>query len=592
MDAAVVAGQGAGLDAGAVLLQDAETHVTPYGRSMAAVSFGGAAGVSPLKPVTHGQLRFTALNVIDKFGQAICALDPTPTPAEQRPHIAPAVSDVYVCQEDANGDPIVAAAGIDPPGCEFIQLTPGINQPARLNAFFVTPADGGSSGSAWRPVYEWESPIWGWAVVNYAEHALQLFLPDGTFYRELVHGGPNRDAVSPAWSPFAKPDGATVKEQVPGQLGDLVAQLADDDYLKAFLNMIDGAFELLPPAPASYAQYLNSIVGKPLALANAGFSLELATPPLCNESTLNTTAEDWGLLDPSAPVLPTGQDPATTPAPDPHRPQYSFKMQLGDKARAYDGLVGFFKPPPPGTPGPPFDMRTLYTFWPTPPFTGTADASDTSNFPSLSATFVEPDTLAHAGNTNGSTVLKPPSTIAAERNAALSTFACILDPFTPLHAYSDLQPITTLRLPPWTAERALARMTAFFRAGPLLVARDVPSLRGADLAEHVLRPDDPPGAVLPGGGDSAVAVPSVGKAAWAWLQPYPRADLPPPPAPSPAAADVPRERVEVVPPPYVALGVGGVDGRPRFEKGPYTIVEGYLRQTAPLASPGGGGKSG
>ncbi|KAK4040197.1 hypothetical protein C8A01DRAFT_35799 [Parachaetomium inaequale] len=596
MKAAVAAGGGAGFTPAEVQLQDAETHVTPYGRSMAAATFDGAAGVSPLKPVTHGQLRFTALNVIDKFGQAICALDPTPVPAEKRPHIAPAVADVYVCQEDADGHPIVVASGIDPPGCEFVQLTPGINQPARLNAFFVTPtapSSGNASPSSgesngWRPVNSWENPIWGWAVVNYAEYALQLFLPDGTFYREIVHRSDKRATVSPAWSPFAKPNAATVREEVSGQLRDLVTQLADDAYLEAFLAMVDRAFALLPPAPASYAQYLNSIVGKPLALVNAGFSLELATPPLCNESTLNTTPEDYSLLPASTPVLPTGQDPATIPTPDPNRPQYSFKVQLGDKSRAYDGLLGFFKPPPPVSPPPagtgPFDMSKLYTFWPTPHFPGTADASDATTFPSLPPYFPSPDTLLNPngpnGGTNSGTALKPPSAITAEHNLALQPLACILDPFTPLHVYSDLLPIAALALPPWTVERALARMTAFFRVGPLLVPADVPALAGQELAKHVLRPGDAPGAVLQG---SEVAAPCVGKARWAWLQPYYDPDA------GGVKAGGAGGKMELVPPPYVALGVGGVDGTPRFEAGPYTAVEGFLRQTEPMASPGGKG---
>lgn len=576
MDAAVVASKLAGIGSDEILLQDAETHVTPYGRSIAAVTYDGSASISPLKPVTHGQLRLTALNVIDKFGQAICALDPKPVPLANLPHVAPALSDIYICQENATNAPNVVAPGLEPPACEFLQFTPAINQPARLNSYFVVQDP--ENTSTWRPAYDWESPIWGWAVINYVEYALQLFLPDGTFYREVVHGGINKDTLSPGWSPFAK--GAAQK--VPKQLDDLIVQLGNDAYLEAFFTMIDDAFALLPPAPGSYAQYLNSIVGKPLALTNAGFSLELSTPALQNESVLNDLAEDRYLLPPSTPMLPTGRDPAETPKPDPKQAQYSFKMQLGDATRAYDGLVGFFKPlkndDNPGA----FDMSTIFTFWPTVGFAGTVGIAP-DNFPVLTATFVSPDVLVNPDDTNGGTALKSREAVAAERNANLGVVACVMDPFTAVHAYSDLLPVQALKLPEWTTERALKKMTAFFKVGPLLVTADVPAWSD-DLAKHVLQPTDAADAVLPG---SQVAVPSVGKAGWAWLQPY----RPPPQSSDAKAASRGRavrgvgDKIQVDPPPYVALGVGVVDGRPRFEDSPYTVVEGYLRQTAPLESP-------
>jgi hypothetical protein len=197
-------------------------------------------------------------------------------------------------------------------------------------------------------------------------------------------------------------------------------------------------------------------------------------------------------------------------------------------------------------------MRTLYTFWPTPSFSGTADASAPANFPSLAATFTSPDMLTKPGDTNGGTTLKTPDAVTAERAANLSLFACVLDPFTAMHVYSDLLPIAELKLPPWTVEKALGRMTAFFKVGPVLLTNDVPVLKGDDLAKHVLKPEDPPGNVLPG---FQVALPTVGKAEWAWLQPYP------PPDDARSVRDD-GGKIQVKPPPYVALEVGRrMDGR-------------------------------
>jgi hypothetical protein len=79
--------------------------------------------------------------------------------------------------------------------CEFIQLPPQINQDTRLNAHFVKrtadddpPPVVSGTLAPWRPMTEWENPIWGWVVANHAESGIQLFLADGTFYREVRLG--------------------------------------------------------------------------------------------------------------------------------------------------------------------------------------------------------------------------------------------------------------------------------------------------------------------------------------------------------------------------------------------------------------------
>jgi hypothetical protein len=60
------------------LLQGATTDVSPYGRYMDFQHHrrdGKDNAFSPFKPVTHGQVRFTQLNIIDKFGQVVPALN-------------------------------------------------------------------------------------------------------------------------------------------------------------------------------------------------------------------------------------------------------------------------------------------------------------------------------------------------------------------------------------------------------------------------------------------------------------------------------------------------------------------------------------
>jgi len=56
------------------------------------------------------------------------------------------------------------------------------------------------------------------------------------------------------------------------------------NYLRDFITVVNLGLDAVPPAPADYANYLPSLVGKPLALVNTGWSLELATNPLQNQS--------------------------------------------------------------------------------------------------------------------------------------------------------------------------------------------------------------------------------------------------------------------------------------------------------------------
>lgn len=119
---------------------------------------------------------------------------------------------------------------------------------------------------------------------------LQLFTAKGVFYREVRLPGSGANGrtgavASARWLPFKKTDQA----QQPGaaataQLDRLIEQLTAKDgiYVQAFTDMINGALKQSGPAPGEYAEALNCTVGKPLALVNMGWSLELAMPPTKN----------------------------------------------------------------------------------------------------------------------------------------------------------------------------------------------------------------------------------------------------------------------------------------------------------------------
>ncbi|KAK3944842.1 hypothetical protein QBC46DRAFT_350202 [Diplogelasinospora grovesii] len=524
----------------------------------------------PFKPVTHGQMRFRKLNVIDKFGQAIVAIDPQPRRDQCHPPLFPAISDFYEPQAVLVDGHKVANTVVQNNGdaCEFIQLPPQINQNARLNAEFVTaaaaadgkPKSGGGQDDDgrpyWRPTTEWESPIWGWIVTNYADYGIQLFTKEGIFYGEVRIGGPNGALASPSWSPFNPPGPSATSPQDLARLDALIKRFREQpDYLKGFWTMLTKALDSLPPAPSAYAQFLSSIVGKPLALVNTGWSVELDSPPLTNQSTRAKVATpEKQLIDPDKPD-----------------DGYIFQVKLGDKEREYDGLVGYFD----GFAGPKngeeldYDHIKTY-FHPTPnPFANLIPIGR-DNYPKFKpyhvSPFPEDDPPDYQRRVD-------PAAYADRRNAELGrhVFGAVVDPFTAVHAYSSFLPAQTLALRPWTWQAALANLVAFLHAGPLtLLDGGVVGGEGYDPSAELTadnareRPRR-----------NVVGLPLAAAGDWNWLQPY----VDPTTPGSSSEGDPP-----VPPPVYNAYGIEkkGNPLSPGFQDGPYTAVEGFLLLRRPI----------
>lgn len=165
--AAVKAGTIPGLlDSGPVKemleLIEGESALTPYGNLF---NFGHGFPSTPFKGVTSGQMMFTKINIIDKFGQAICLPDPLPRPRivpEKRPTVFPCISD-YLMPEVLE-DKTLNTIYHEPehvttpwPMSRFMQLTPSINQEARINAAFVIPPNG-TKFKEWREAGDFDQP--------------------------------------------------------------------------------------------------------------------------------------------------------------------------------------------------------------------------------------------------------------------------------------------------------------------------------------------------------------------------------------------------------------------------------------------------
>jgi hypothetical protein len=161
-----------------------ETDLTPYGRSHKPIA--GFEVPPSSKPVAHGQFRLTKLNIIDRFGQAIHAIEPEPLPYNEKPQtVAPCISDWYAPGIKVGKGGVVIPNVVEQnksgkdQKCEYVQVPPQINQPARLNAVWTMASETTNSDMEqpfWRAANDWDQPIWGWVVVNYANYGLQFFL--------------------------------------------------------------------------------------------------------------------------------------------------------------------------------------------------------------------------------------------------------------------------------------------------------------------------------------------------------------------------------------------------------------------------------
>ncbi|KAF3083866.1 hypothetical protein TWF102_000582 [Orbilia oligospora] len=536
-----------------LVLMGTESDLTPYGFSVPVPQ----NGYSAFKPVIHGQARFTKINIIDKFGQAIHAVNPEYT-GEKKP-IHPYIGEFYEPQlkEDKKSPNVVdrelSVEGTETPEdepTEYFQLPPQINQPARLNAAFVTYNSG---DQFWQPTPEWKSPVWGWLVVNYVDSGLQLFLPDGTFYREVrLTAFNNGDANETTWLPFKPPAQSPPNT---GPLDELLARLRNQDYLNSFIGMINTALSnQTSSTPSAYSQYVNCLVGRPLALVTAAWSLELAEDENRNQSTFQPDSE---IKNRERTLLSGDKKPLNN--------QYQFPIKLGDKSRISDGMIGYFKAkgdnPQEGSF---YNLDEIYSYFP-PSSQGSKSPVipiTTENYPRVRAFWQNPQNYFDPGKKD------PVKCQEFIKDRCMqykdNVFGAIIDPFLPFNAYSGLLPTESLKLLPWIWESALVKMTAFFHFGAVIIPKNVPDFQEDCELGYQYNLD--PAKKDPQKVKDSIDLPALDIAEWNWLQPYNYND--------------PKTKLDRQA--FMAVGINRVDSKPKFEKGPYTAVEGYLQMKSTI----------
>lgn len=116
-----------------------------------------------------------------------------------------------------------------------------------------------------------------------------------------------------------------------------------------------------------------------------------------------------------------------------------------------------------------------------------------------------------------------------------------MGPYTSIHGYTPILPTKALPIPSLVIQTAFEKMHAFFHLGPMLLTSDVPPAK--DAAK-----------------DKIASLPVSGrKGTWTWFQPYAISD----------ANDLN--------PTYAEMQVQEDLGDKKYEKPPYTFIEGFLQ---------------
>jgi hypothetical protein len=362
-----------------------------------------AAGVAPesamgplpqnsFNPIRAGTLSITRLRLVDAFGRF-------------KDYEAP---NVFVSHALA---PLSGSA----PGTAF--LPPRITQPARLRFDWLSAADPDvvtNQDPATTPIAGWLLPLW-------LDHAVGLYRADGTALGEL---GVSADRTRALWTPAPGgewPPGTPIAQVLDGEQPDLAAvgqalyNGGDGSYLAPFFDGLRDALTFSLPAAFRESAESAVLAGQPLALARVTLGLELAGPAAVDESWPSFAAQ----------VL------NDAPPDDAGFANVSFPVILGALTQLDDTLVGYWLQS-----GAKTDYDTFY------------------------ATTASPEHTVPLTPTGASSA---------------TTATMLLDPRGSVHATTGVLPVRTLRIPPALYGDAIRALVPTLAARPLLSgARDAP----------------------------------------------------------------------------------------------------------------------
>ncbi|KAF4473518.1 hypothetical protein FAGAP_13032 [Fusarium agapanthi] len=474
MPEAVAAGKAAGFTADTLEMIRNHCDPLPYGD-----------GVDPEAVfilVTHGQVKFKKFNVIDKFGRGVEVVDGD--------GLMPSISSVYQpssCVVDGKETPNVVVSNRD--NCEYFQIPPSINQPARLFNTYLKP--GVTGQSTWRPCGEWEDPVCGYIMYNSADLSLQGFTSAGDLRAEILISESNTTAkAAHVYQPpmsdglFEPPLTDTAEQWKTNILDDFIQSLKTEHYALRMIEILGDASSCMAPPAESYSSVMNAAFGRPFALAIAGWSIEL------NHEELQPQTSPRNLAGKSHQKLS----------------DYDLPLHLGLKEYSDDGLATYM-PLRSDAPTQP-DFGKIFTFW-------TSGVPETDLNEDFACHPIHPSSLPtlkarHVDLFEGRHLLEVDDMIK-RRQEQILPFCLLVDVFHPVKAQTGVLPPSSLALPDWAMQQALRKIRLCYRAGPFLFQEDPLKSLSPTGAEET-----PP----PSAAGDGVHVPVVPYGKWSWLQPY------------------------------------------------------------------------
>lgn len=316
----------------------------------------------------------------------------------------------------------------------MIQLRPRLVQPARLRFDFVSATD---DSQVFGPD-EGADPVCGWLTLNHLDASLVASSPDGKALGEVrIITGLN-DAKVPHWDPAPGSSWTldAVNRAYP-HLGHVIAGLTavNATTFGDVLQLIDESLWSIVPGGLPDDQTAAVLSGRPLALVRVRAALELNGP---------------ALTDPTWPLTFASRRPAVL--------DYDFPVRIGDADRRGDGLVGYF-------------TAATYTQF------------NVARMPSeLRPGFLAP--------------IEPGNFVTLRPNGEAALLTMLVDPRAPVHAISDILPVSSLSIPPVFVDQAIASMAQYFGMSPALT---------------VVQPGPPPAVAMP--------TPATRDFTWSWLEP-------------------------------------------------------------------------
>jgi hypothetical protein len=257
-------------------------------------------------------------------------------------------------------------------------------------------------------------------VTNRVDGGIVLYDRDGSAIARFAPGpdGTRADTVPGPGQPTFEAVLARANPVAAGLARRLREQ--DPEELRALTTILDGARATIAPPLTSADREIAVLLGTPLALVQAEFDLSLLGLPLIDMS-FAALRDDIRSGEPLRRA-------------DRGVPGIRFGVRLGDRERADDGLVGFFKA---GTDGEP-DFETFYC----------ADGAEDGPLRRP-----RQDTL----------------TVTADARPAPVVITMLMDPRCAVHAATGILPVKALALPGDLVTRGLAALEYTFLTGPLIV---------------------------------------------------------------------------------------------------------------------------